>query len=203
MTLPGVCSRTREVLMLRRVILHLMLVAALVVSVRPASAQKGVTELGFDMAIAYETESEVFSVTLPLGGSLAALTGPQGGFRAGFFLGDMVSLEPSLNFQLLSGNDETEIAVGSSLRVLYHFSADATHSRIFLAAGPTFTLVDFGNESSTQFGLNGELGVKLPIADRIGARLGVGYTRGFESDEFNTRNIIYGTAGLSMFLGGT
>jgi hypothetical protein len=175
-----------------------MLVAALVVSVRPATAQKGVTELGFDMAFAYETESQIFSVTLPLGGSLATIVGPQGGFRVGFFLGDLVSLEPSLNFQLLAGDDDTEVVVGSSLRILYHFSADATRSRFFLAAGPTFSLVD----SSTQFGLNGELGVKLPIADRIGTRLGVGYTRGFDSDDFNTRNIIYATAGLSMFLGG-
>jgi hypothetical protein len=189
--------------MSRRFVVILVLVAAFFISVRPASAQQGVTELGFDMAIAYETESEIFSVSLPLGGSLAALFGPQGGFRAGFFLGDLVSLEPSLNFQLLSGNDETEIAVGSSLRILYHFSADATRSRFFLAAGPTFTLVDFGSDSSTQFGLNGELGVKLPIADRVGTRLGVGYTRGFETDDFGTRNIIYATAGLSMFLGGT
>ena len=72
--------------MFRRFVPTLMLVGALVVSVRPASAQKGVTELGFDMAIAYETESQIFSVTLPLGGSVAALTGPQGGFRAGFEL---------------------------------------------------------------------------------------------------------------------
>jgi hypothetical protein len=199
MTLPGVCSRTREALMFRRVILHLMLVAALVVSVRPASAQKGVTELGFDMALAYETESEVFSVSLPAGGLLSTAYGPQGGFRAGFFLNDVLAIEPALNFQLVSVDDETEIWLGSSVRFLYHFSPDPRDSRFYVAIGPSFTVLD---DDATQLGVLGEFGVKLPIAERVGARLAAGYNHGFENDDLSNRGIIYGTAGLSVLLGG-
>jgi hypothetical protein len=173
-----------------------------------ARAQQGVTEIGFDMALAYETESEIFSVSVPFGGTFGTLVGPQGGVRVGFFLSDALALEPTVSFQLVSesggdfGDGETSTALGSAVKLVYHFRTDPAASRFFVAGGPTFTWVDLG-DSSTQFGLAGELGVKLPIADRIGARLAAGYMHGFENDDFGSRNVIYGTAGLSVFLGGS
>lgn len=191
----------------------LFLVVALLLA-GTARAQQGVTEIGFDMALAYETESEIFSLSVPFGGTAGAAVGPQGGLRVGFFLGDALSLEPSVNFQLISygGGDfsdgETTTVLASSVKLLYHFGTNPDASRLYVAAGPTFTWVDI-DESSTQFGLTGEFGVKLPIADRIGARLAAGYMHGFESGDFfsdnyfGERNVIYGTAGLSVFLGGS
>lgn len=191
----------------RQMRVPLFLVATLVLA-GTARAQQGVTEIGFDMALAYETESEIFSLSVPFGGTAGAAVGPQGGLRVGFFLGDAISLEPSVNFQLISSDGETTTVLASSVKLLYHFGTDPDVSRFYVAAGPTFTWVDI-DESSTQFGLTGEFGVKLPIADRIGARLAAGYMHGFESGDFfsdnyfGERNVIYGTAGLSVFLGGS
>jgi len=185
----------------------LFLVVALLLA-GTARAQQGVTEIGFDMALAYETESEIFSASLPFGGTLGTLVGPQGGVRVGFFLSDALALEPTVSFQLISygGGDfsdgDTETALGTSVKLLYHFGVDPDATRIYLGAGPTFTWLDLG-DSNTQFGLTGEFGAKLPIASRVGARLAAGYMHGFENDDFGSRNVIYGTAGLSVFLGGS
>jgi opacity protein-like surface antigen len=179
------------------------LAAGLVIaSVDDALAQKGVTELGVDMAFSYETESELFGIMLPGGGSAESIVGPQGAVRIGFFLSDAVSLEPATSFNLLSGDSETLTVWAFALKLQYHFNADPGRARPYLGIGPTFTLVDLGGESSSQFGLTGELGVKLPINEHVGARLAASYTRGFENDDFGSRNILAAVFGISVFLGG-
>lgn len=191
----------------RRIRIPLFLVGIVLMS-GTARAQQGVTEIGFDVALAYETESEIFSASLPFGGTLGALVGPQGGIRVGFFLSDALALEPAVNFQLVSysggefADGDTETALGSSVKLIYHFGIEPDVTRVYIGAGPTFTWLDLG-DSNTQFGLTGELGAKLPIADRVGARLAAGFMHGFENDDFGDRNVIYGTAGLSVFLGGS
>ena len=191
--------------MSRRFVLILILVAAFFSSVRPAFAQQGVTELGFDMAIAYEMESESFSVSLPIGGVVNALFAPPGGLRVGFYLSDAVSVEPSLSVAYLALNgSDNPLTINSAVKVLYHLSDDPGRTRAYIGAGPSFTFISEG-ESDSQFGLLGEIGVKLPISSQVGTRLAAGFMHGFGSDgrfELGDRNIIYLTAGLSVFLGG-
>jgi hypothetical protein len=179
-----------------------ILTALVVASAGSAVAQKGVTELGVDMAVAYETESEIFSIMLPGGGTTENLYGPQGAFRLGFFLSDAVSLEPATSLSLLSGDGETIWSWAFATKLLYHFTADPSVTRVYLAFGGTFTLFDFGEESNTQFGASLDLGAKLPISDRVGGRIAASYTRAFENDDFNTRNILAAIFGISVFLGG-
>lgn len=175
----------------------------LVVNAGVAFAQSGVTEIGFDMAFSYETESDLFGISLPVGGQLESLTGPQGGVRAGFFVSDAVAIEPSTSFSLLSGNSETATSWAFATKLLYHFSTDPSRARAYLAVGGTFTLFDFsGLDSVTQFGLVGDIGVKLPINEHVGARLAASYTRGFSNQDLESRNILAALFGLSVYLGG-
>lgn len=66
------------------------------------------------------------------------------------------------------------------------------------------TGLDFGSEDdfSAQFGVFGEVGVKVPIEGGLGARLGVGGARFFEnSPDFQDVWSIFGTMGFSYFTG--
>lgn len=182
----------------------IMSIAALllVLSAGQALAQSGVTEIGFDMAFSYETESELFGISLPVGGQFETLTGPQGGVRAGFFLSDAVAIEPATSFSLLSGNDDSATAWAFATKLQYHFSTDPTQPRMYVAVGGTFTLFDFSSlDSVTQFGLAGDIGVKLPINEHAGARLAASYTRGFSNDDLDSRNILAALIGISVYLG--
>ena len=166
-----------------------------------AIAQRGVTEIGVDMAFAYETETELFGILLPAGGTVENLVGPQGAVRFGFFLSDAVSLEPATSLSLLTGDGETLTSWAFATKLLYHLQTDASRARPYLALGGTFTLVSNG-DSSTQFGGVVDIGVKIPINERVGARLAASYTHGFENDDFYSRNVIAAVFGLSVFLGG-
>ncbi|MEJ2548540.1 MAG: hypothetical protein P8125_12135 [Gemmatimonadota bacterium] len=189
--------------MSRRIVLTLLVPLVAVATMRPAFAQQGVTELGFDMALAYETESESFSVSLPIGGVLNSLLAPPGGLRAGFFLSDVTSLEPSLSVAYLALNgSDNPLAISSALKLLYHLSSDPDRTRAYIGVGPSFLYVKDGEQDSSQFGVLGELGLKIPIAQRVGTRMAAGFMHGFDSDDFSERNMIYLTAGLSVFLGG-
>ena len=181
-----------------------ILTAVIVASAGNAMAQQGITELGVDMAAAYETESEIFSIALPGGGTVETILGPQGAVRLGFFLSDAVSLEPATSLSLLSGDGETTFAWAFGTKLLYHFSVDPSKARFYTAVGGTFTLIDLGEfvDSRTQFGASFDLGAKLPISDSVGGRIAASYTRGFGTDSFSSRNILAAIFGISVFLGG-
>jgi len=174
----------------------------LLAPIRTASAQQGVTELGVDMAFAYETESETFGIFLPAGGTLENLVGPQGSVRAGFFLSDAVSLEPATSLSFLSGGGDTFTSWALALKLMLHLQTDPSKARPYLAAGGTLNLVDGGGDSASQLGVVVDVGVKLPIAERIGARLAASYTHGFDNNDFASRNVLAAIFGISMYLGG-
>ena len=183
--------------------LPLIATLVLVAASRPAVAQQGVTELGFDMAVAYETTSESFSVSLPIGGVASSVLAPPGGLRVGLHLSDVVSLEPSVSVAYLALNgSDNPLALNSALKLLYHLSGDPDRTRAYVGVGPSFLYLKEGGYSASQFGLLGELGFKFPVSSRVGTRMAAGFMKGFESDEFSDRNMIYLTAGLSVFLGG-
>ena len=74
---------------------------------------------------------------------------------------------------------------------------------MYVAGGGTFTLFDFGGgDDATQFGVVGDVGVKLPINEHVGARIAASYTHGFDNDDFGNRNILAAVFGISVLLGG-
>jgi hypothetical protein len=179
----------------------LVLASVAAIGASPLAAQKGMVELGADMAMSYDTDAEAFVTTLPAGGLVGMAYAPVG-FRVAFYVSPQVAIEPAINLVFAADGNDTSFNLGSALMLQYMFSPDATRARPYVAGGPTVLVLDTGYDTSSQFGLAGEFGAKIPLAERIGLRVGAGVQHGFENDDVAGRNLIYGRLGLSVFLGG-
>ncbi len=186
----------------------LLLAIAFLLLPAPGLAQKGSVELGADLSASYnliddidgfETD-DIFQFSLPFGGSTAPLISPQTGFRVGFFVSDAVAIEPVTTFAFLDSGGDNITTWSLAAKLLYHFSPDASRPRFYLGGGGTLSLFSASDsDTETQFGLLGELGVKLPVSDYFGWRLAAGFTRLFESDSLNGQSIIFAAIGFSVF----
>ncbi|UCC71043.1 MAG: porin family protein [Gemmatimonadota bacterium] len=180
----------------------LLAVVLVLFAASPALAQNPI-ELGADLGFWYsstgkigETEFvDVTTIALPVA------------FRAGFFLNDNISIEPSAGvYWYKESDDGTEISFMTFLAdVLYHFNTSGD-TQFFVHGGGGINVVKGGeggeSESNLQFGFDGGAGVKFPIVERLFFRLGgrVLYLLENDKDEFpraSSFNII-GTLGLSM-----
>jgi hypothetical protein len=172
------------------------------------TAQKKPIELGIDAAIARESED---------GRKVTSLVLPISRFRVGFFLTDAVSLEPSVSFSYyhisrdidIPGFDGTSSGFNYDLDVglLYHFRTDRTKAQPYVR--PFLGLRGFSadNESpnsdfpdsGTQVSFGAGLGYKIPLANRVGTRLEVGYSHAGENEPvFSKSNRIFLSIGLSF-----
>lgn len=177
----------------------LAIVVALLVSTTSTGwAQKGAVELGADMSIDFSLTDNVDSIETD---NVFQISVPVLAIRAGFFASAALSIEPTLGFTLINV-DETFWQVQSVVLLLYHFNADPTQSRWFVAVGPSLLAAGGGGDTATQFGVLGEGGVKLPVAEKFALRLGAGVGRFFENDDFIGSWDIFGRFGFSVFLGG-
>ncbi len=158
-------------------------------------------ELGMDAALSYESRDNL---------NVTALTLPVTRFRAGFFLSDALSLEPGVALRYnrvtienpITGDDRTEsgTSYALSLGLLYHFRQDRTQSQPYLR--PFLGISGFTGDgnSGSQISLGGAFGMKIPLADRLGSRIEVGYTHRLENEpEFQSGNEFFLGFGLSFF----
>ncbi len=120
-------------------------------------------------------------------------------FRVGFFVSDAVSIEPSVGLTYLSVSDQSLTELGAGLAFVYHFTSDASRPRVYLGAGGTLDLIDFGDASDTQFGAGALFGVKLPAGNQFAVRLEAQYVRAFESDDRLGASNIGAFVGFSFF----
>jgi hypothetical protein len=154
-------------------------------------------EFGVDASIGYVLTDngdgfdrpDVFVITLPIMG-----------FRFGYFVTNVLSIEPAFNLQFASsdGDSFTDLSVAAGL--LYHFSADPESTRPFVRVAPTVRLINGGDETVSQFGLAGQVGVKAPLRGGLAARLAVGVEKDFENDDFGGTTTIFGMFGLSFIV---
>jgi len=165
-------------------------------------------ELGVDAALSHESED---------GSKLTQFTLPVTQLRVGFFVTDAVSIEPLFAFYYSRSSRENPISgvetkgSGSSydlnVGLLYHFQPDRTRSqpyiRPFLGIRGYSSEIDAPVEisnSGSQTSLGAAIGVKVPVASRLGTRIEAGYRRGLESEpEFPATNTIFLSFGLSFF----
>ena len=171
------------------------------------SGQRKPIELGLDAALARESGDDFSSTSFTL---------PVTRLRAGFFLSDKVSLEPSLSFSYASTTNENPITgdeftnSGMSydliVSMLYHFRADRTQSQPYLR--PFVGLRGFNSDSDrdefdgsgTQTSFGAAFGFKFPVSGRVGTRVEAGYTHHAENEpEFRGTNVIFLGVGLSFF----
>ena len=144
-----------------------------------AEAQRPI-ELGVDGTIARVTSD---------GGDFTTIAVPLGRVRAGFYLSDLVSLEPSLGFNWVDTDvgSATSLTLGAGL--LYHFKADPAVVRPFIEGNVqmAYQKVSFDADpdldaSDTQFAVGGGVGVKVPMVSRMDLRLEAFVQHAFESD---------------------
>ncbi len=161
-----------------------------------ASAQGRPIELGIDALSLGVNFFSAFGETT----TLTTLSVPVQTFRAGFFVGDQVSVEPRISFDYLKAEDVDAVTVGTfSLGALYHFTPDRQQSQVYLRPLGSILFVDAFDQSATQGSLGVGLGVKLPILGQLAARLELEYAHGFDNDDFANVNSLAAVFGFSFF----
>lgn len=184
---------------MRRLVTCVTILVVGVATGQDLGAQEGAVELGIDADIGYNIifdGDNLFQVSLPFGGGGGDIPRALHGFRAGFFLSDVLSLEPSLAFGFLDGSGSSLVRFGIATTILHHFSADPTASRFFVGAGPGFNVLkDIGH----QFNGTALVGVKVPLVERLAFRTSVGGAYFFGNEDYRKRLGIFGTLGFSFF----
>jgi hypothetical protein len=162
-----------------------LLAAAALTLPTPGSAQGRPVELGtFDLS----------------GGSAIAVSIPVQDFRAGFFLSDRLSLEPRLALSFFdSDGTSSQTALSSQVGALVHFHGDRTRAQPYIRPFGGVLFLDVGGNNDAQFLAGGGIGVKIPIADRLAARVEGVYTHGFESSGLGTTDAVSLLVGFSFF----
>jgi len=161
-------------------------------------------ELGVDAALAYQSGDRVKATTLSI---------PITRFRAGFFLSDAVSFEPSIALHYthatvenqVTGNENTSSATNYDFDfgLLFHFSTDRTQSQTFVR--PFVGLrgfsgdSDFGSSSASQGSFGLALGVKKPIVNRLAGRFELGFAHATDDNDLPSSNQVFLSFGLSFF----
>ena len=160
-------------------------------------------ELGIDAAIRYRTADDA---------NLTSLEIPIPSFRVGFLLSDQLSLEPfgRIGWQRVSiedplpGQDDSDSFTTYDLGIgaLFHFAPDRTRTQPYLR--PFVGISGFSggggdDDSASQLSFGAGIGLKMPVADRLGWRIEATYTRLGEDEPFEGGNIFGLLFGLSFF----
>lgn len=161
-------------------------IAASVALALPASgaAQGRPVELGIDAGGSFD-----------LSGSNTVVIGvPVQDFRAGFFVSDAVSIEPRIALNFIDQDGSSLTAIDAQLGPVIHFSPDRSRAQGYVRP---FGGLSYITDAGAVVSLGGALGVKLPIAERLAARVEGSFAHGFDS--FYSGNAVGLTMGLSFF----
>ena len=156
-----------------------------------AFAQKKPIELGIDAGVSLEVnDPKTTSISIPTSV-----------FRVGFFLGERLSLEPSVSFNWAKTSDQDAVTLAQlRLGLLYHFQGDLARSRVFLEPIVGINYIDLGGgDGASQVHLGGGIGIKLPAPNHIGLRLQALYAHGFANDDFVSNDVIALLIGFSFY----
>jgi hypothetical protein len=166
------------------------LAAALVLLPSLALAQGHPVELGIDAGGTFDLS----------GGNAVAIGVPVQDLRAGFYLTDNVSIEPRMALNYLDGDGgDAVVTVAAQLGPVIHFTPDRARAQGYVRPFGGLTFIHIGSESDAQVAVGGALGVKLPLAERLAARLEGSFTHGFETSHFGGGNALGLSIGLSFY----
>ncbi len=171
---------------------RLALVAVLL-GAGPLLAQDRPIELGIDVIQLSVTPGESVhgrtQVDIPL-----ALV------RVGFPISDHAFLEPGVSLDIQSGGGLTELTSRLQLGALIHFGSSGGRSGLFVHpnAGLLF-ISDRNGDYSRQFNLGLLVGSKIPLVEKLVARIQGGVFYGFEHDGFDGSFTLAASFGFSFF----
>ena len=169
----------------------IVLAACSVLMPSAALAQGRPIEIGFNSGI---------GVSFAGGSNAIEVAVPVQTVRVGFFVADQISLEPAVGFTLVKPEDfDASYQLSAALSGLYHLSASNARAQPYVRAQGQFLLAGAGGESASQFGVGGGIGVKLPLVERLAARVEASIGYRFENDDFVGVTTVAGLFGFSFF----
>ncbi len=184
------------------VLVALVSVAAAGAGSEARAAGRGSTELGLDAGISWTFSSNLNVADATTTEDVVTVTVPVQSVRVGFFVSDRVQVEPSLGFVLVSVGDETLSQLSLGIDLLAAFASEPGAPAPYVTVGGLITSLDVGDDTATQFGVSGGLGVRFPQGDRWAVRLEGGLARLFENEgEALAAWELFGTLGFSFFAG--
>lgn len=129
--------------------------------------------------------------TFDLSGSNAIAVGvPVQDLRVGIFVSDAVSLEPRLALNFLDDGGSSVTAIAAQLGPVIHFSPDRSRAQGYIRP---FGGINYITDVGSVFTAGAGLGYKLPLAERLAARVEASYVHGFDS--------FYGGDALGLLVG--
>lgn len=162
-------------------------------TVRTSSAPAGPApiELGVDGQISFGLDDQGTSISLPAGK-----------VRAGFFLGDVISVEPALGFQRFSSGGASSSQLVFDVSMLYHLGLDRNLNQFYVRPVVGLARTSFTNPAPLEsrafndisLGVAG--GIKMPLMNRVAfrsdAELRHTLADGTARPSFNALNLNFG-----------
>jgi hypothetical protein len=163
-----------------------------------ARSQSRLIELGLDGTMAFGMgDVKTTQINLPFNQ-----------LRAGFYLNDQISIEPSvsLNYTKASAGgvsaSSNSIDLGASM--LWHLNTDRSQNQWYIRPG--IDMLHLGasstggaSDSENQFGLGAAFGLKMPLLSRMATRFEVGLQHRLETDNIPSQTFLGFSAGFSFF----
>ncbi len=165
-------------------------VACTVLAHSSVIAQGRGVELGIDAGVFVQSAD---------GSSVTTINIPAQSFRAGFFLSDKLSLEPSVGISYTSVEDFSFTTYGLGVGLLYHLTTDRDRPQVFLRPLIGYSGVSAEGESNGSAAVGFGAGAKIPQGDRLAIRFGAEYQRRLEDGSTPAINGFGATLGISFF----
>ena len=151
-------------------------------------------ELGIDAGI---------NITLG-SNAVTTVSVPAQRFRVGFYLSDVISIEPSMSLNYTHYKDGSAKAFSGEIGVIFNTAAVENDNRFYLRPFGGYEHIGITSGTSktgnTQPYAGAGAGVRMPIVDRLQARIEANYAHVFDSksDTDTARNVVGLLAGFSF-----
>ncbi len=171
----------------------------------PAVAQSSAgtpIEIGIDGQLAHRSTT----VDRLAGSSTSSQTFiqlPVSQIRVGFFLSDMIELEPALGLNYVSGGGGHATTANFVVGLPINLQTDRSQPNWYVRPLVGFEHFSAGSDgnttSATQVSFGAGVGVRVPIDRRFAGRFEANYTHGDHNDDLGSYNQFGVLAGLSFF----
>lgn len=163
---------------------------ALIGLVATAAQAQNPVEVGIDAQISFGLDDQGTSIAIPAQK-----------IRAGFMIAPVMTIEPSLGFFRTSNDLGSFSTTALDVSLLYHFSPQRTARQFYLrpVVGITRSAVDIdggASDSETDMNIGVAGGLKIPLMDRVGARLEAEFRNYMTDPSVSALNLNFG---LSYF----
>jgi hypothetical protein len=152
---------------------------------------EGSWEFGADASLSIGLDEPSVTIFRLIGGTPAGVSS----VRAGYFISDVISVEPMFGMDYLKVEDIDAITTYTiGVGGLYHFSTDPTRSRMYVRPFLSLLGVSAGGDGDSELGVGVGFGMKWP---KLGGRIAIrGEANVFAINDNSSINLM---VGLSAF----